>query len=223
MQTFNIIKRNRKYFAAQTKSGHKCRILIDSNSEKLELGTQEIVVSDISIKSKFGVDLIFKLQCSVDEQKEAGIRTLTHFKYNSELVARCKELGGKWDALSKCWLFSGLVEEEVDELDYLYNSELVGVELTAMRYIGCIKSPVSFLGYPLAAAKSRDYGATLESDVALIKGRATSGGSYKNWETVIESGTVLRLHIPSKLLENEAGTIGGFNYKVLNALNESVR
>lgn len=94
MQTFNIIKRNRKYFAAQTKSGHKCRILIDSNSEKLELGTQELVVSDISIKSKFGVDLIFKLQCSVDEQKEAGIRTLTHFKYNSELVARCKELGG---------------------------------------------------------------------------------------------------------------------------------
>jgi len=219
MQTFNIIKRNRKYFAAQTKSGHKCRILIDSNSEKLELGTQELVVSDISIKSKFGVDLIFKLQCSVDEQKEAGIRTL----YNSELVARCKELGGKWDVLSKCWFFSGLVEEEVDELDYLYNSELVGVELTATRDIGRIKSPVSFLGYPLAAAKSRDYGATLESDVALIKGRATSGGSYKNWETVIESGTVLRLHIRSKLFENEAGTIGAFNYKVLNALNKNVR
>lgn len=141
MQTFNIIKRNRKYFAAQTKSGHKCRILIDSNSEKLELGTQE----------------------------------------------------------------------------------LVGVELTATRDIGRIKSPVSFLGYPLAAAKSRGYGATLESDVALIKGRATSGGSYKNWETVIESGTVLRLHIPSKLFENEAGTIGAFNYKVLNALNKNVR
>jgi hypothetical protein len=92
MQTFNIIKRNRKYFAAQTKSGHKCRILIDSNSEKLELGMQELVVLDISIKSKFGMDLIFKLQCSVDEQKEAGICMfrpipITHFGSIRSLIS----------------------------------------------------------------------------------------------------------------------------------------
>ncbi len=34
----NIIKRNRKYFAAETDSKRKCKLLIDSNSENLELG-----------------------------------------------------------------------------------------------------------------------------------------------------------------------------------------
>lgn len=216
MQTFNIIKRNRKYFAATTNSGHKCRILIDSNSEILELGTQKLAVIDISVRSGFGVDLIFKLRGSLEEQKEAGLRTLSHYKYNAWLVSRCKELGGTWDAKAKCWIFNGLVEDEVDELDYLYNSELVGVELIAKKTIESCRSAIYFLGYRLAAANSRDYGAKIESDVAFISGNITSGGSYKNWDTIIEKDTVIRLHVPSKLLESEVGTVGNFDYKILN-------
>jgi hypothetical protein len=216
MQTFNIIKRNRKYFAAETNSGHKCRILIDSNSEILELGTQELAVIDISVRSSFGVDLIFKLRGSLAEQKEAGVRSLSHHKYNVRLVSRCKDLGGTWDAKAKCWIFNGLVEDEVDELDYLYNSELVGVELIATKTIESCRSAIYFLGYRLAAANSRDYGAQIESDVAFISGKISSGGSYKYWETIIEKDTVLRLHIPSKLIDSEIGVVNDFDYKILN-------
>ncbi|EMK3450285.1 hypothetical protein V8087_002631 [Vibrio vulnificus] len=196
----NIIKRNRKYFAAETESKRKCKLLIDSNSENLELGEHCLAVEDISVRSKYGTDLIYKLSASVEAQAEQGIVSLKA-DYNSQLVKECRKLGGSWDKEQNAWIFPGFVADEVEELDEIYNSDLVTVEITALDEIRACAKGLDFLGRPLCRAFSRDSGARIDSDVALISGCATSGGWQENWTTILKEGSVLRFQIPSKLLE----------------------
>lgn len=202
MKTFNVIKKNRKYFAAEVKNGYKCRILIDKNSEDLELGIHELEVDDISVKSKYGVDLIFKLKGSVKEQQQAGIVTLKTPGKNERLISRCRDLGGKWDKQAKVWVFNGMIEDEVEKLDEMYNSDPVPVEITFKDELFFKKRPAIFLGFHIAAAVCRDGGAKLSEGISLINGSVGSGGSSANWGTIIDSGTVIRMMIPYKLIEN---------------------
>ena len=195
---FDIIKKNRVYFAAKLENGHSCKLRITESSKSLELGKQELLVNDVSVRSKWGTDLIYEL---VAEQKNAGIVTLRHHAYNSLLVSECKKLGGRWDSDEKAWIFSDFVEEQVLALDEIWNSELVTVELTATDSCRTYHDKIDAFGYPVARATGRDSGAILYDDVALILGTATSGGSMKNWCTVIREGSVLRMKMPLKVVE----------------------
>lgn len=214
MKVFNIIKRNRKYYAA-THNGHKCKILIDANSENLKLGEQTILVTDISKKTRYGVDVIYKLTAAIDEQEKAGICTFSHPKFNLLLISRCRNLNGIWDKGANCWVFSELVKDEVENLDYIYNSKFVNLELKATETIVSTRSPVTFLGYPLVAAKARDGGASVQKEVAFISGEYRSGGSYKYWETIVEKNSVFRLSVPSLLLPEISVIKDKFEYKIL--------
>lgn len=196
----NIIKRNRKYFAAETASKHKCKLLIDSNSENLELGEHCLAVEDISVRSKYGTDLIYKLSASAEAQAEQGIVSLKA-DYNSLLVKKCRKLGGSWDKEQNAWIFPGFVSDEVEELDEIYNSAPITVEITAIEEIREYGKGIEFLGRPLCRAFGRDSGARIDSDIALISGYATSGGSQKNWATILNEDSVLRLQVPSTILE----------------------
>lgn len=198
-KTFNIIKKNRKYFAA-TVNGYKCKIMIDDNSQALEVGEHELIVDDISKRTKYGTDLIFKLAAEAQKQQSAGIVTLSHHTYNSKLVAKCRAMGGRWDAETDCWVFSELVEDRVEQLDEIYNSPLIPVEITALSGVDKGKGPVSFCGYTIARAYGRDSGAKLGDGISQISGSIYSGGSVKNWKTCISEGAVFRLYIPEELL-----------------------
>lgn len=176
----NILKRNRKYFAAETDSKRKCKLLIDSNSENLELGEHCLAIEDISVRSKYGTDLIYKLSVSAEVQAEQGIVSLKA-DYNSQLVKECRKLGGSWDKEQNAWIFPGFVADEVEELDEIYNSAPITVEITAIEEIRAYGKGIEFLGRPLCRAFGRDSGARIDSDIALISGYATSGGSQKNW------------------------------------------
>ena len=203
MKTFNILKKNRKYFAARVAPGdHKCKILIDENSDALELGESTLEVDDISVRSKYGTDLIFRLSASVDKQKDAGICTL-RADYNEQLVAECRRLGGKWDPEEKAWIFSGLVESEVEELDLRYNSKKVAVKIHFSEEESAGTGPVTVAGIPIASASGRDSGAKLRDGIAVLSGGASSGGSRKNWYTIIEAGTTLRMYMPEALIKEE--------------------
>ncbi|WP_067587277.1 hypothetical protein [Endozoicomonas ascidiicola] len=127
-KTFSILKKNRKYFSAKL-NGYKCKILIDKNSENLEVGCHNLIVEDKSVRSKYGTDLIFALIGSPDEQQEAGITSLKHPYYNKDLVQRCRDLGGKWDEEQKAWIFTSIVEDKVEQLDAYYNSVLINCKL----------------------------------------------------------------------------------------------
>lgn len=200
MKEFNIIKRNRKYFAAKTQSGHNCKILIDTNSENLELGEQTLVVDDISVRSKYGVDLIFKLKASAEEQKSAGICTL-RAKYNKILVDKCRILGGKWDGEEQAWIFSTIVADQVEELDEKYNSVEKAVEITFAEAVSAHQEAVYLSGFKIAQAWGRDSGAKIAEDVSFVTGEPRSGGSMKNWRTVVDEGCVLRMSVPEQCLE----------------------
>ncbi|MEZ9056854.1 hypothetical protein [Vibrio pelagius] len=196
----NIIKRNRKYFAAETDSKRKCKLLIDSNSENLELGEHCLAVEDISVRSKYGTDLIYKLSASAEVQAEQGIVSLKA-DYNSQLVKECRKLGGSWDKEQNVWIFPGFVADEVEELNEIYNSAPITVEITSIEEIREYGKGIEFIGRPLCRAFGRDSGARIDSDIALISGYATSGGSHKNWATILNEDSVLRLQIPSAILE----------------------
>ena len=63
---------------------------------------------------------------------------------------------------------------------------------------------IRMFGKTIATAYSRDSGARLGADVALIKGSIYSGGSVKNWNTEIDRDTVINLYnVPVIMYEKE--------------------
>lgn len=195
-----IIKKNRVYFACEFESGCKFKLKIDDKSRDLEVGkTHALLLEDNSVRSKWGSDLIYSV---VGEHKKDEIVTLRHFKYNSELVGKCKKLGGKWDAENEAWVFSKIVEDEVLDLDEKYNSKIVWLEIEATDDCYRGKSELDFCGYTIARAAGRDSGATLADGVYLTSGKVHSGGSMKNWATCAQEGTKIRLQVPESIAKS---------------------
>ncbi|QPL56161.1 hypothetical protein [Vibrio navarrensis] len=190
---FNVIKKNRKYFAATADNNKSCKILIDDYSKDLALGEHFLAVKDISVRSKYGTDLIYKLAANVEEQTKLGICSLKS-AYNTLLIEECRKLGGTWDKSQGAWIFSSIVEKEVEELDQ------ITIEIEAIEEIQEHGKAIEFLGYPVCKAFSRDSGARIETGIALLSGYATSGGSKNRWTTVLSEGATLRLKIPVDLL-----------------------
>lgn len=192
-----LIKKNRKYFACKV-NGYDANLIIDDKSENLELGEHELIVNDLSIRNKYGVKIIYEIACETTGEKIQ----LSHPRFNSLLVERAKKLGGVWRADEKVWEFDAIVEEEVEELHLLFNSSIVTVTITAQRERVGETGPIYFCGYPLACAFDRDSGAKLGEGVACLEGRYTSGGSRKNWCTIITDGSKFRLQVSKKLIES---------------------
>lgn len=193
-----IIKKNRIWIECLNSSNYKCKLKVDENSSQLEVGTHELLVEDISIRSKYGVDVRYQLK----SQEKAKV-FLKHHTYNDLLVKECRELGGLWDSEENVWVFSAALEKEVEELEYIYNSPMLSVEIKALDDIYCGKTSVKFCGYPIAIAKDRDSGAVLGKEVYKISGSIYSCGSMKNWGTGIEKNSIFRLEVPKNLLDKE--------------------
>lgn len=193
----DVLKKNRIYFKCKTENGYEVKLKVTQKSENIELGLQELLVRDVSVRTKYGTDIIYDLESEV---KTKSITTLQH-RYNRELVEKCKSLGGKWDSKIKTWVFTSVVENEVEELDAQYNSEMINVEITALVDLNSWQGPVHFLGYPLAKAVGRDSGARLCDEIAMISGKISSSGSMKNWYTSVDAGTVFRLNLSKNLLK----------------------
>lgn len=200
VKTFFIEKKNRKYFAAKLKD-YNVKILIDENSENLEVGKEyELFVNDISKRSKYGTELIYRLD-GESKPENIGNPVIIECEYNLEFVKKARLLGGKWDSDNKVWFFSGLVEKEAEELDYVYASKLIPIQIKAKQDISAYNRPVYFCGKCLAWATGRDSGAELADGIMLISGVVTSGGSMKNWTTAIREDAELRLLIPENVLK----------------------
>ena len=192
-----ILKKGRIWFDCKNEKGYACKLKINEFSKDLTLGDHEILVKDISIRSSYGTDLRFYMAGEKSKEKVF----ITHFKFNSQLVDECKELGGVWDAESKSWVFSSIVKDKVEELEEKYNGDLVSIEIEAIEYIGAECESIRFLGYPIAKATGRDSGAVLGHEVYQIQGSISSGGSCKNWSTNISKNSKFRLQVPKNLLD----------------------
>lgn len=195
-----ITKKNRKYFAAED-NGYKCKILIDDNSKNLEVGEHELLIEDISVRSKYGTDLIYKLHEEHTEADIDSVTTLRHYAYNQMLVEECRKLNGRWDKESQAWVFSSLLQDKVEELDDVFNSDLIDIEMTTLSAISKKNDALVIFGIPVCRARDRDSGAKVCDNVALVAGKISSGGSRKNWCTEVESGTRFRFKVPQKLFD----------------------
>lgn len=193
----NILKKNRVYFQCKTENGYDVKLRINDASKDLSLGTHELLVEDASIRTKYGTDVIYIMHSEAGNEK-----IVLKSAYNEWLVEACKNLGGVWDREDKVWIFSTAVQKEVEDLDFIYNSELVTINLTAKRDVYACCGPITFLGYRLLTATGRDSGTKMEEGVAIISGERKSGGSRANWETQLSEGSILRLQIPKEVLNN---------------------
>jgi len=198
----NIIKKNRKYFAAEI-NGRKVKVEIDDNSEKLEIGEHSLYVEDISIRSKYGTDEKYKLAIDMEKQQSTEVYSLQSTIRNSFLIDACRRLGARYDTETSAWIFNAIVADKAEELDLIHNSELIDIEIEAISDILIYCEPIRFCGFTIAQARGRDTGAILGDNVYKIKGDINSGGSAKNWTTNISEKSVFRLKVPLELLKQE--------------------
>ena len=130
--------------------------------------------------------------------------------YNKDFTSRVKLLGAKWNPDNKTWVLEKSALEDLRALcreiygeDDQPAAETADVELSftdeVMEYLG----PVTILGRTISSAVGRDSGARAGESVMITKGDITSGGSARNWASVVTAGTVAKLvAVPKQLLEN---------------------
>ena len=78
------------------------------------------------------------------------------------------------------------------------------IQLTFTEEYQELRTPITMFGKTIASAYGRDSGAKVGSDVAFIYGSPASGGSVKNWTTVVPKDSVVVLYnVPESLLAHE--------------------
>ncbi len=118
--------------------------------------------------------------------------------YNPDFVKKIKGIGGaKWNSSEKCWSIPETAVEAAREIMtdvYGYSdtkeNETISLKVTFNESISEWRDDVVLFGKVLAHAYGRDSGARVGDDVAYISGGATSGGSVKNWNSVVKKGSV---------------------------------
>jgi hypothetical protein len=128
--------------------------------------------------------------------------------YNPDFIASAKaDLGAKWDG--QCWCFDIRDEAAALKLVERYYGWKSGMPLVSV----CVRfnegrnyarSPCVLLGRVIASATGRDSGAKLGDGVRLQAGDgATSGGSAKNWTTIIAEGSEFIVHdVPMQMAQD---------------------
>lgn len=139
-------------------------------------------------------------------------RAKVYTPYNAAFVAQIRAIGGaRWDSSSKCWTVPAESVDQVREIMMAVYGETdqpagrrVSVRLTFERNVCEYCGPVTICGKPVARAFGRDSGARVGDDVAFIQGAPESGGSVKNWTSVVPAGSVVVLHnVPEAMLGRE--------------------
>mgnify|MGYP003617560847 FL=1 len=119
--------------------------------------------------------------------------------FNSGFVAAAKRLSGRFSV--GVWSFDernaaaarkALVEAY--GTDGESPADTVSVRITWDEECWEYCAPIEFAGRTVARAFGRDSGAKTGDGVVIEAGGFTSGGSVKNWKTVIKAGTVVLMH-----------------------------
>ena len=131
-----------------------------------------------------------------------GNETLVTSPYHAGFVTGAKNLGGKYLPSTKSWVFDARREAQIRELlvsiyghdgSPLEACDLKKIRITFLRERNRLCEGITIAGRVIVRATGRDSGAKLGEGVALISGRLRSTGSVRNWNTTIDTGTVLEL------------------------------
>jgi len=121
--------------------------------------------------------------------------------YNSDFVARARNLSGKFDRGLTVWKFPASQEQRVRDLcREIYGTDgntdipTITLRLTlkdADRWAA--GSEIELCGRRIAVAFGRDSGARIAENVVVLSGGFGSGGSRKNYRVTVEDGTEIEL------------------------------
>lgn len=131
-----------------------------------------------------------------------GSKALVYTPYNKEFVSQIKGIGNaRWDSAKRAWSVPAECVDQVREImEAVYGESdisgcrKVSVRLTFAKRIYGYCEPVTILGKTIAKAWGRDSGARPGDDVVFVSGKPESGGSAKNWTSVVPEGSVVVLH-----------------------------
>ncbi len=118
--------------------------------------------------------------------------------YSPTFVRRVKAIGGSWNG--SAWVVAP--ENEIYARDLLVelfgtdgtDTDLVDVKVVLPEGLSVDLEPIFLFGKLIASARSRDSGASVDSEVAILEGKADSGGSAKHWSTTLSAPTTLVMH-----------------------------
>ncbi|WP_461369019.1 hypothetical protein [Candidatus Darwinibacter acetoxidans] len=132
--------------------------------------------------------------------------------YNPSFVSKIKKAGGKWNASNRTWEVD---ERSIDTVRSIMREvygqddlpqELVTVKATINEDIGEWRAPVVLFGKTIASARGRDSGARPGEGVCFEKGGCDSGGSMKNWYTIVRAGSEITIYdVPRLAVEQKLG------------------
>lgn len=114
--------------------------------------------------------------------------------YNPSVNKTFRRLGGAFDRETTSWVLPASVEKEVREAlmnefgDDGEQIDRVNVRIRAKDDLEGWQDPIFYSGRIVAQARGRDSGAKPGEQVSHVAGEASSGGSVKNWMTVIGEG-----------------------------------
>lgn len=131
--------------------------------------------------------------------------------YNAEFVKAIKGIGGaRWNRDKSAWAIPADCADQAREImrrvygedDRPDCGERVDVRLTFDSSVSEWQSAVTIYGKTISRAYGRDSGARCGDDVAFVEGQPESGGSVKNWTSVVPQGSIVVLHnVPATLLD----------------------
>lgn len=131
--------------------------------------------------------------------------------YSPEFVSAIKRIGGaKWSGVKKCWTVSAEKVDSVREImtsvygeNDLEGGEKVDIRITALYDVQSYSGSVILFGRVVCTASGRDSGARPGSEVDIVSGNISSGGSMKNFKAILEKGAVVVMRgVPAALVEN---------------------
>lgn len=152
----------------------------------------------------------------------AGLAVRAPFNPHFNSAAR-DNLGGRWDATEKAWVFDARNEDTVRDQVCRSYGDVDGEPLVSLRIRfdsgdGNLCGPVMRAGRIVASASGRDSGARLGNGVIREAGSVTSGGSVKNWRTIVNDGCVVVVHdVPRRAAQYllGEGAYEGERYEIL--------
>lgn len=145
------------------------------------------------------------------EVKIRDDKAMLYTPYNPEFVKRIKKFSdARWNSGEKCWTIDEsnldaarvIMKEIYGYADNEIN-EKVTLKIHVKESVSKKHGDVILFGKILSHATGRDSGARSGSDVAYIHGSAYSGGSAKNWKSVVSEDSEILLHNVNKNLYEE--------------------
>lgn len=132
--------------------------------------------------------------------KEEKGKLVVNAPFRPSFVNAANRLNGDWSPTAKRWYFRPGLRPQVEAAllvnygcDGVSDPGRVDVRIEALVSHVQDQNPVSIGPVPLATAWGRDTGAKPCDDVAVLRGSPCSGGSVKNWKTVVPAGVVFQV------------------------------